>query len=266
MAINDFVLLTSLSGLTILSLIFFKKIYRETFLNQQIQIIPIEIGRRFLQFDLDGYVQQFSSEDLVARKADTTQEYLKKSAADVLLITDTQKATLIRAVDAAGKYFETYRNYYIDPVPFQNLPWKFIMTAGYYENGLPHTRADYIFITPDVFRQSEDELVRLLIHEKVHIYQRTYKELVQEKLKARNYQVYRLRKGYPLIRANPDLDENIYLDPENNVMVQTYASMTPKNISDVKGSYMEHPYEEMAYAIANSYGAKWYKHNFFLFV
>jgi len=253
---NNLILLMSLSGLTVLSLFFFKKIYRETFIDQQILIIPIEFGRRFLQFDLDGYAQQLSTEDLIARKASTVQEYLKKSAADVLLITEGQKLVLINAVDAASKFFETYRNYYIDPVLFKNLPWKFIMTAGYYENGLPHTRADYIFITPDVFRQSVDDIVRLLIHEKVHIYQRVYKELILEKLKARNYQVYRLRKGYPLIRANPDLDENIYLDPTNNVMVQTYASMTPKNISDVKGSYMEHPYEEMAYAIANSYGVK----------
>jgi hypothetical protein len=79
-------------------------------------------------------------------------------------------------------------------------------------------------------------------------------------------------KSAKYIRSNPDTNNKIYYAPDNaanaanaamvsdaNVMVCLYRNDNPNSINDVihKNYSMEHPYEKIAYEIAENY----YKYN-----
>jgi hypothetical protein len=98
--------------------------------------------------------------------------------------------------------------------------------------------------------------VRTLIHEKVHLYQRLYPEEITQILERRKFRRWKQRLGEPRVRANPDVDPWIYINPENNEpMVALYASDQPADISDIylQDGAFEHPYEYLAYEIASLY-------------
>ena len=62
-----------------------------------------------------------------------------------------------------------------------NIKWVFSKTESNgklsYESGLPHTRKNIIFLSDKVLINDEDELIKVLIHEKIHIYQRNNSDL-----------------------------------------------------------------------------------------
>jgi len=140
-----------------------------------------------------------------------------------------------------------------------DIPWIFAMTKGrVYEDGLPHTRENIIFLTTDLFA-SLDSLANTLLHEKVHVYQRMYPELVDQWLNDHRYASWKLIKDVPMTRANPDVNEWIYIDPvSKKPMMTKYSSANPSGISDVTTSNpaFEHPFEYMAYDIANRLPSK----------
>ena len=59
---------------------------------------------------------------------------------------------------------------------------------------------------------------------------------------------------FRLIRANPDLNNWIYIDENKKLMMSIYNSGYPKSINDIttKPEY-EHPYEMISYVIENKY-------------
>lgn len=244
---NTYLWLTSI-GLLLVTLMYKKK---EHFQNN-ILFMSKEKTQQFLKEDADGYVQSMTQMDLRARKVYSIQEYIARSIQDAMEFIPEYKHKLNQAVQLANHFFSTYRNFYIDPI-IQTMPWKFMLTEGNYEQGLPHTREDCIFITPKTIKDPLPTLVITLIHEKVHIYQRLYKQEFQKKLIQMNYQVIGLRSMVPLLRANPDLDEYIYNDQRGTPMVSYYTSEYPSSIQDVKGSSYEHPNEEIAYTISHHY-------------
>jgi hypothetical protein len=76
----------------------------------------------------------------------------------------------------------------------------------------------------------------------------------------------RTYKSAKYIRSNPDTNGKIYYAPDNtttspdaNVMVCLYRNDNPNSINDVihKNYSNEHPYEKIAYEIAENY----YKYN-----
>ena len=62
---------------------------------------------------------------------------------------------------------------------------------------------------------------------------------------------------HPLKRSNPDINDKTYVNPcTNKEMVFEYRSEKPNSISDIYDGNIpgsEHPYEQMAYDIANAY-------------
>lgn len=250
---NSYLWLTSVSGLTLLSLVLYKKTKKEYFSNPKTQFVKPSSAQAWLLEDPDGYVSSMSSADLHARHVLSPYEYRLKSSQSVLPILEPHKHRLTQAVNKANQFFETYRNFYLDP-SIHRLPWMFILTNGSYEDGLPHTREKYIFLTPKTLKQSMDQLVITLIHEKIHIYQRLDQTTFQQKLFQMGYKIIEKRSTIPLIRANPDLDEYVYQDPSGKPMMLTYASDKPSSIQDiVDSSKYEHPFEEIAYTISNHY-------------
>ena len=164
-----------------------------------------------------------------------------------------------------------------------------------YEQGLPHTRENIILLSKNVLKYDELNLTSTLIHEKIHIYQRYNPELFDKiitemGLKELDKKSFRHAK---YIRSNPDTNNKLYYYPktaatagadtatatniwnsmtgsggsdtkdikdydEDKVMVCLYRNDKPNSINDVKHKNFteEHPYEKIAYEVAENYNNK----------
>ena len=232
--------------------------YTESYINEpSMQILDASYVRSFLERDPDQYVKQMSSTDLHARHATHPQDYLKRSSEDVITIPIEKHALLQEAISNANAFFKEYTNSYIQKGEMHQIPWKLAFTKGYYENGLPHTRMDIIFLPQSILSQSSSAITQTLIHEKVHLHQRKYKERYQKRLLENNYQIVGKRIDNHRIRSNPDVNEYIYYHPNQFVMVENYRTDTPNSIQDTENLgfdvKFEHPYEEIAYQVAENY-------------
>ena len=196
----------------------------------------------FIINDKDDYIKNMSIYDLRARKVKSNEEYINMIITNVLDFTDEQKEKLKRCSLKASEYFNNGKT------------WKFALISSIYEEGFPHTREDLIFLSPSVLNFDEKILTKTLIHESIHIYQRYNKNLMDEYMIKKGFEKIRRREKGGLIRSNPDLDEFIYKDKNGIEMIAYYNSEYPNGIGDIKTSNnMEHPFEYMAYEIAEDY-------------
>jgi hypothetical protein len=129
------------------------------------------------------------------------------------------------------------------------MPWVFAKAE--YEEGLPHTRENIIFLSNDTLKHSDRRLKSILLHEKVHVYQRANRGEVARVIADAGYARVSQRSGVKRARGNPDVDDYIYQGPDGKLHVCEYTSDTPTSIRDVLCTPMkEHPYETMAYDIS----------------
>ena len=210
---------------------------------------------KFLREDPDYFVHNLSPTDLYARNAITHEEYLHRISAASLDFEPDQMQRFSKACQAADEFFlgQTKQDMF-HPEDMAKIPWVLAMTEGQkYEEGLPHTRANIIFVASDI-DETHDALTRTMIHEKMHIYQRMYPERMTQWMEKHGYGRWKQRLGEPRIRANPDLDPWIYIDPQTRQpMAAYYVSDKPSSIRNVYLSDVgfEHPYERMAYMVAS---------------
>lgn len=227
---------------------------RESFDPNMPKFMTMKETASFLYEDRDGYVATMSHLDLFARGSQDPNDYCKKIAAVATDFTDEDKRKLLTAVSTASKLLTKTPYKDIDLKKACYLPWVFAKTRGLiYEDGLPHTRADIIFLNENSINDSD--LVNTLVHEKIHIYQRAFPEEMSRILEQRGYTRWKLRTGEPRIRANPDLDPWIYFDRHSEVaMAAYYTSDKPSSIGAVTltSPAFEHPYEAIAYEVAAS--------------
>ena len=174
----------------------------------------------FIINDKDNYIKNMSKYDLYARKVNSHHEYINLIVKHCLDFTDEQKNIMYKCT---------------------NKTFKIALIDNVYEEGLPHTREDIIFISPQVLNNIY--LNKIINHELIHIDQR------YNKRNYKNYTISRKRNNEPLIRANPDLDEYIYMNENKLELYYIYASIYPFGINDVIriNNLEEHPYEIEAY-------------------
>jgi hypothetical protein len=220
----------------------------------------------FLLTDKDNYVRNMTAADLFARKSTSQAEYIQKIKNTTLSFSEDDKNKLIRCTQLADAYLhKRSQKGKTDVYDMLNIykqiadisPWKFALTSSQYEEGFPHTREDIIFISTNLINKLDDEkqIVNTIIHEKVHIFQRLNKTLMEKQIiPAMGYILSSASdKLVKSRRSNPDINNNVYYDPitEKNVIF-TYRSEKPTSINDVNALLgVEHPYEKMAYHIAN---------------
>lgn len=207
----------------------------------------------FLQSDEDGYIRSLTQADLHARNAHTHEEYIRNCSSSSHDASHDELKTIYTSIAQVDRFLRSNPNIPISCAKLNAIPWKIAITQGRkYENGYPHTRMDVILI--DESSINDPDFVATLLHEKVHIYQRKYSEDVYEWLAKTGYKRSVLRSSYPLARANPDLDQWVYIDPTTKKeMVALYNSAKPKSISDVQlvNYAFEHPFEYLAYQIGD---------------
>lgn len=213
----------------------------------------------FLRADADRYMQGLSIYDLRARKATSHYDYLQKAANSALDFTRDERQMLERCSYLADRYFKEVVDliHGLDGRAAAAIPWRFAKTANMaYENGLPHTRDNVVFLaTHEMYGFDTERITRTLIHEKVHVYQRLYPANVSQYIAAAGYTRSGPRVSLNMIRANPDLDP-WYYSIDGKACWYKYSSEHPDSITDcIKYGSSEHPYEEMAYYVAGLYRA-----------
>ncbi len=233
----------------------------------------------FLQRDEDKYVANLSPLDLYARKVSSKDEYINIIKGEAThfnkgdkLILDgcTKKADeLLRNININTISSESNIEYskYLNYKDIANIQWVLAITrndnGGKYEDGLPHTRKNIIFLSQDVLNYSEDEIIKLLIHEKIHIYQRQNEALFKTIIYNMGYAEIQVSASpespeisqdkLKYIRSNPDVNNKIYKNIHTGeLMICLYSSDKPQRINDVivQDYSMEHPYEKIAYEIS----------------
>jgi hypothetical protein len=203
-------------------------------LKEEIQIFIIN--------DRDDYIKNMSIYDLRARKVKSYEEYINIIVSNILDFNINQKEKLLRCSKNASNYFNNGKE------------WKFALISSVYEEGFPHTREDIIFLSPSVLNYDDKILTKTLIHESIHIYQRYNIKAMDEYMIKNGFEKIRRKEKGGLIRSNPDLDEFIYKNKNGIEMIATYNNEYPNGIGDIKiSNNMEHPFEYMAYEIAEDY-------------
>jgi len=224
--------------------------------SNTVKFLQKEETADFLEGDLDFYSRSLSQWDLIARHVSSEEEYRIKSINSAITFTESDKRTLQAVAVEADNFFKNINFDGLDCAKMAIIPWIFALTSGKdYEDGLPHTRADIIFLSKDTVNfDNKKELLKTLVHEKIHIYQRKYPEEMVNYLESNGYTQWKQRFGVPRIRANPDLDPWIYYDPiTSKPMLAYYTSDRPYNITDIglTDASFEHPFELIAYRVAS---------------
>jgi len=213
---------------------------------------------KFLKSDADGYVKGLSIIDLRARghpSVSGVSDYIRTVSENVHDFTDLEKRRLIMAAQKADSDLAQKAM----TRKLATIPWVIAATndTGKYEGGHPHTRGNVIFLTPTVIRSAN--IVETLIHEKVHVFQRFAKDYTNNYLTKKGFLPYATRAEFillnPRLRANPDLDDRIWIDTKTRkLFLAEYTTEHPASIDDIiqVNPAFEHPYEAMAYEIAQS--------------
>ncbi len=212
----------------------------------------------YLIKDSDNYFKNFSNVDFKVRKVNNINEYYQNIKSACSDINKTTEKFLNKCITIANEKLSNYSCVGFDGAKCANLEWKIgIVKDKLYEEGFPHTRHNVI-ILPSSSLNKKESLINTLIHEKIHVYQKTYPKDIEQYLQNNGFTKYKLRNSFNNIniRSNPDMDEWIYKNKDNEIMIAEYIN-NPKSIMDVNikpnNSYQyEHPFEYMAYNITSN--------------
>lgn len=175
-----------------------------------------------------------------------------------------QHATMLHEdIRQANRLLSSYKR-------LREIPWKviFLKSALKVENNFPHTHYDTIFLFDTFFDKDATHRISLLIHEKIHIYQRFFTIPFHKIL----LDYYKLNVN-SLLYTHPDFDK-VRMNPDNNLLIYddqgTYVlpllQNNPKSLHDVVNtqygrnvtnspyaqlSANEHPNETLAYFLTN---------------
>ncbi len=209
---------------------------------------------KILLEDKDNYYKKFSKTDLIVRQVKNIDEYKEKIKNSCLDINESNKKKILNYIEKANKKLKKFKIDGFDGHKCADIPWIIGLTTNGYENGFPHTRNNIIIISQN-FLNFSFNIVKTLIHEKIHIYQKMYPEDIKKYLDSNNFKKYLNRKeiNQPL-RANPDLDDYIY-KMGDSIMMSIYND-NASDITDIttyptNDDKYEHPFEYMAYTLAD---------------
>ncbi len=199
--------------------------------------------------DDDKYYDRFYSIDWKARNVIDKYSYIDKIKKNKVCI-DWDYKNKQRIINIINRINKINKNKNI-----LSIPWKIGLTTGkIYEGGLPHTRNDVIIISTDIINNySDNNLIKLLIHEKVHIFQKLYPNETKQYIS--KFKILRERNENDMIRVNPDTNNYIYINDDKEILQTKYNSSNPSSILDVNtmNQNKEHPYEWMAIDISDKF-------------
>lgn len=223
-----------------------------------VTFLTAEEMQKHLNDDADHYYDKFHKTDLKVRKVKSKEDYLEKIASSACDPTTEVRDKLGHCIQKVHDKLDQMRDQVIEGIKIGellDLKWKIGFTCDkHYENGLPHTRSDVIVLyNKDIQSRNIPEVCELLIHEKVHVYQKMFEKEMNDHIR-NEYDEYQ-RKDYKdeSIPANPDIDDYVYKSKADGKVLEAHYSKKPKHFRDVKytenESSMEHPLENIAYKV-----------------
>lgn len=231
----------------------------------KITFLTRDSTQEFVLQDEDMYVSKLTPQDVRARRCASNDEYKAVAIRACSEFSPAQKKVLTEASCQADVRLARATTFdaIIDLRVLADMPWKFACVTGTaYENGWPHTRSDVIFLSKAFFQHYSPalgpltsafrDIVETLIHEKVHVFQRAYPELMRVYNMSHGFERIAPKAAYDRldIRSNPDLDGFVYSKHKRPCFVR-YRSSHPSGMDDTEDvGPTEHPNEEMAYRLA----------------
>ena len=260
------ILLQIIISILVIAIIYFiYQIYKKTYIRKEkfflknINFLKKEELIDFFYNDSDTYFKNLTDFDLYARKVNNSNIYKNKSIQCATDFNNNQINIIRKSCIEADKYLNNY-NKLLKGSDIAIIKWNFALTKNYnnfeYENGLPHTRKNIIFLSDkNIPNTINHNFINTLIHEKIHIYQRYNPNILENVINKMGFKKTSFKNKKQ--RSNPDLNNSIYLDNNNKKLACLYRSNKPDNINDVicleNNNLYEHPYELIAYNIANEY-------------
>jgi hypothetical protein len=202
--------------------------------------------------DYDKYYDRFYQIDWVARHVNSKDEYINLIKTNNVCseFNFDEKDRLTRLIILIETNLKDNRNKINLPIELLlQTPWNIGLCNGtIYENGFPHTRNLNIILYDYHMTLSDNNLSKILLHEKIHIFQKAFPDITQQYLSQYNFKIYGKRTHDSMIRVNPDTDDDVYINSNNVILSCKYNSINPSSINDVNTSSQldEHPLEFMA--------------------
>lgn len=208
--------------------------------------------------DTSHYFVRLNNVDLKARSAISQAVYMKKYKSRLMSFTRDESKYLNKIIrELNNNYLYKYKNLY-------KIPWIIVKFKGIEEN-YPHTLGNIIFLPEIFFSYDVENQMETLLHEKIHVYQRSYPIEISELIKSLGFEIFNSQSNIPSIRSNPDTDEFVY-KLNNTIQVSQFPNENPSSIKEARIEILEgdqpwdfgptvsnpeHPYEITAYILSH---------------
>lgn len=194
-----------------------------------------------------NYYNNMDDNNIKLRKINDKELFLNNLYKCFYSCNEYEKYILKNAIDIANKKLNTIECHGFYPYKLNNIPWKIGFSYLYdYEFGLPHTHNDIIILNKDNIY--DNDLVTILIHERIHVYQRLFPYDIEEYLLYNNFE--KIAKKTDKDRVNPDTDEYIYA--KDGIIFECKIDNNKVKCTRNNSKY-EHPFEYMAYTLSESF-------------
>jgi hypothetical protein len=241
-----------------------------------IQFYTKDETKNFILNDRDKFMVKLDKVNYIARGVNSADEYITITSKAATNFSDDEKYKLVKAIDYACDKLDnldkrSLKKYGIVKKNLWDLikNWKLSKTNDkVLEMGMPHTRENIIFISGYYLANNNDikKIAKTMIHEMLHIYQRTYRSEYIQFLKDHQWEIHPYNGNDK--RINPDLDDIVWKRPVQKgesgtkatrleaggykIYIALFNSRKPKNLKDIniKNPSDEHPYEYYAYKLS----------------
>ncbi len=197
------------------------------------------------------YYQLFTKADIAARHGESSQQLM-----------ELYTKSLRKPADGPEKTFLAKAMARVDQITsacslLRRIPWNvMVQTDPKVEGDLPHTHGQVIVLPPSYLSSAattEAKCIRTLLHEKIHIYQRTF-PAVCNSLYTDFWQFSILGhvasdpwRALPR-RSNPDINTLVYADEFGKPILGLYATPDEPELTKITDA-RDHPHEMMAYLV-----------------
>lgn len=217
----------------------------------------IDIVKKDLQTKT-SFFERLTQYDLIARHAQSNEHYKRFYVNSIIAFTKEEKEILTDLIQKVNLFTRKY------PL-LHKIPWNLVKLSKGVENDYPHTLDGYIMLPYDFVSKhllekgqlttdSKKSLVKTLLHEKIHVFQRKYP--YETRLLIEDLWEFKPVKenNDSLRRTNPDTNDTIY-ERHDSTCFQKYNHQLPTALSDSTINtecveLYEHPYEQMAYILS----------------
>lgn len=204
------------------------------------------------------YFQRMTEADILARNARSKENYMYTYINAYDEFTPQEHEMLSRSIFQVDNKLKQYRR-------INTINWRFAKVMDIVENGYPHTLEDVIILSSKFFTKYEKDMLKTLLHEKLHVYQRIFPDATQKLLQMWGFSRCNVPEEIKhKARNNPDI-EGTYCYKQYATM-QMYITQRPLSLAesmsktfdiatgdvaqnDIFPDYIhqsEHPYEVMA--------------------